>query len=52
MIARSVIGVPIDYVNFTAGNHAGAFAGLAVNVFVVWALLKADSRSWFEHSSG
>jgi hypothetical protein len=48
MIVRSLIGVPVDYVNFTAGNRAGAMVGLAVNVFVVWALLRADSRSWFK----
>jgi hypothetical protein len=47
MIARSIIAVPIDYLNFTAGNRAGAFVGLAVSVFIVWALLRADSRSWF-----
>jgi hypothetical protein len=47
MIVRSLIGVPIDYVNFTAGNRAGAIVGLVVNVIVMWALLKADSRSWF-----
>jgi hypothetical protein len=47
MIVRSVIGVPIDYVNLTAGNRAGAVVGLAVNVFIVWALLRAESRPWF-----
>jgi hypothetical protein len=47
MILRSVIGVPVDYLNFTAGNRAGALLGLAVNVFIVWALLRSASRMWF-----
>jgi hypothetical protein len=47
MIARSIIAVPFDYLNFTAGNRAGAFVGFAVSVCIVWALLLADSRSWF-----
>jgi hypothetical protein len=47
MIARSFIAVPFDYLNFAAGNRAGAFVGFAVSVFIVWALLRADSRWWF-----
>jgi len=52
MVLRSVVGVPIDYLNFTAGNPAGAIVGLAVNVFIVWALLRTDSRIWFRAASG
>ena len=47
MVLRSIVSVPIDYVNFKAGNHAGALFGLALNVFVVWALLRSDTRLWF-----
>jgi uncharacterized membrane protein (DUF2068 family) len=50
MILRSVIGLPIDYLNFTAGNRAGALVGLTVNVFIVWVLLRADSRKWIGHA--
>lgn len=47
MIARSLVSVPVDYANFRAGNHAGALFGLAVNIFVVWALLRRETRAWF-----
>ena len=47
MVVRSLIALPIDYLNFKAGNGAGAFAGLAVSLFVLWALLRSDSRRWF-----
>jgi hypothetical protein len=39
--------VGLDYINFQANNHAGALFGLAVNTFVVWALLHPGSRGWF-----
>lgn len=51
MIVRSAIGLPIDYLNFTAGNRAGALFGLAVNIFVVWALVRANTRLWFSTAS-
>jgi hypothetical protein len=47
MLLRSVAGLPIDYLNFTAGNRAGALVGLAVNCFILWALVRASSRLWF-----
>ncbi len=47
MILRSILGVGLDYINFQANNHAGALFGLAVNAFVVWALLRPGSRGWF-----
>lgn len=50
MILRSVATVPIDYVNFRVGNEAGALFGLAVSVFIVWALLRPQSRAWFRRS--
>ena len=34
MIVRSIAGVPVDYVNFAAGNRVGAFVGLSVNLFM------------------
>jgi hypothetical protein len=37
----------VDHINFQAKNHAGAFFGLAVNAFVVWALLRPGSRDSF-----
>jgi hypothetical protein len=48
MVVRSLIAIPIDYLNFTAGNRAGALVGLAVSLFVLWALLRSDSRRWFQ----
>jgi hypothetical protein len=50
MILRSVVAVPIDWVNFRVGNHAGALFGLSVSVFVVWALLRPEARAWFRRS--
>jgi Predicted membrane protein (DUF2127) len=50
MILRSVATVPIDYANFRVGNQAGALFGLAVSVFIVWALLRPQSRAWFGQS--
>jgi hypothetical protein len=47
MIFRSILAVGIDYVNFHAGNHAGAAFGFAVNVLLVLALLLPRSRAWF-----
>jgi hypothetical protein len=47
MILRSVLGVWLDYINFRTGNHVGAVFGLAINIFVVWALLRSPSRAWF-----
>jgi len=51
MLLRSVIGLPIDYLNFMAGNRAGALVGLAVNLFILWALVRASSRLWFNTAS-
>ncbi len=50
-LLRSVIGLPIDYLNFMAGNRAGALVGLAVNLFILWALVRASSRLWFNTAS-
>jgi hypothetical protein len=51
MIARSLVGLPIDYLNFIAGNRAGALFGLAVNIFMVWALVRTNTRLWFSTAS-
>jgi len=50
MILRSVATVPIDYLNFRAGNRAGALFGLMVSVFIVWALLRRRTRTWFRQA--
>jgi hypothetical protein len=50
MILRSIVGVPIDYINFQAHNQAGALFGLAVNLGVVVLLLLPKSRTWFWHT--
>jgi hypothetical protein len=50
MVLRTVLAVPVDFVNFAAGNRAGAAVGLLVNVFVLWALLRAESRGWFRRA--
>jgi hypothetical protein len=52
MVVRSLIAIPIDYLNFTAGNRAGALVGLAVSLFVLWALARSDSRRWFHRPRG
>jgi hypothetical protein len=51
MVLRTLLAVPVDLVNFAAGNRAGAAVGLIVNVFVPWALLRAESRVWFRPAS-
>lgn len=51
MIARSLVGLPIDYLNFLAGNHVGALFGLAVNIFIIWALVQTNTRLWFSTAS-
>ena len=47
MVLRSAIAVPFDYLTSRAGYPGGALVGLGANGFIVWALLRPDSRRWF-----
>jgi hypothetical protein len=47
MVIRCVVALPVEDLNFQAGNRIGAAIGLGVSLFMTWALLRPASREWF-----